>query len=210
MREGGPPRLIFHPLSISPISRGRKKTEKWKIGLAGLFAVVIALVAPFETFADLADFVPTPPDVLVTDKCLPHQCFWGIITKKKFKLCLVDLPGIPFPVPNPLAPAFHYYEVAQPWPPMLFGLYYVYTFVPPFEGSTKIRNNPVKTVYVDGAYLPGAHLAYRETCNANKGSLPITTSVETPVAGTVKVWGTGCKAGQIVLYDTAKCKSIKK
>ncbi len=208
MKEVGPPRLIFHPLSISPLVRGRKKGKTF---LAGLFTMLFALVLPFEATADvLPDFKPTPLDVLVTDKCLPNQCFWGIITQKKFKLCLTTIPGIPFPVPNPVAPAFHYYEVFQPWPPMLFGLYYIYTFVPPFDASTKIRNNPVKTVYVDGAYLPGAHLFYRETCKVNKGNLPTLTSTKTPVAGTIKVWGTGCKAGQVVLYDVAKCKSIKK
>ena len=200
----------IHPLSISPISRGRKKVRKWEIVLAGFCSIVVALVVPFETFADLPDFKPVPLDVLATKKCLPYQCFGGVITKKKFKLCLTKVPGIPFPVPNPVAPAFHYYEVVQTWPPMLHGLYYIYTFLPEIGGTTKIRNNPSKIVYVDGEYLSGAHLAYRETCTENKGSLPVKTSLGTPVAGTIKIWGTGCKAGQVVLYDTAKCKSIKK
>jgi len=166
-----------------------------------LIGLVVVSAYPLET---RADFTPTPLEVLLTDKCLPYLCFWGVITKKQLKLCLIKIPSFPFVIPNPAAPAFHYYEIAQPWPPNFHRLYYVYSVVPEFKGETKLRDRREKTVEVAGAYIPGLSEVYRQTCTFNKDSLPKNTT------GTIRIWGTGCKPGELVPFDLSKCLKTKK
>lgn len=159
-------------------------------------ASIVSLL-PLET---LADFEPIRPDVLFRDECIaPYSCFGGVIITKQLKLCLIRIPTIPFVIPNPAAPAFHYYEVAQADPPMLHRLYYVYSVVPEFKGETKLRDRREKLVYVMGKYIPGLAEIYRQTCTFNKNSLPRFA------AGTIRIWGTGCKPGELTPVDLAKC-----
>lgn len=199
----------FSP-SPSPSPRGRGMRRLRVLFISTLILLVtIVFSFPLET---RADFIPNPTDItkLLTDECLvPYSCFGGVIFKKKFYLCLIKVDYPPYVILNPVAPFFNYYEIVQPWPPMLHGLYHVLTVVPELGGTTKLRDRREKKVYVAGKYVPGAHVAYRQSCTANKGSLPLLTSAKTPISGTIRIWGTGCKPGEIVLNDLGKCKKVK-
>lgn len=159
--------------------------------LAGFFLLLLML---FVSDINQSEVQAAPP----SPDCLPRVCYWGIITKKQLKLCLINVPGIPVPVPHPITPMFHYFEISQPFPPMFHKLYFVYGY-----SDSKLRNRREKTVYAMGSYVPGASEALRQSCTANQKALPI-------AFGVIELMGTGCKPGELVALPQGKCIKAKK